>query len=85
VGGELDRRLRLVLGRHAIYTGLVAAMFALAAIKASLAAILGAILMTLGLWLKARLEERFLRQKLDPQAYDAYAKRTPQRVPFLPT
>ena len=36
-----------------------------------------------GLYIKARLEERFLRQELGPQAYDAYAKRVPMLIPFV--
>jgi protein-S-isoprenylcysteine O-methyltransferase Ste14 len=72
--------------RHPIYTGLIAAAFALAAIKASPAAILGAALITAGWWLKARTEEAFLRQGLSPEArgaYDAYRTRVPMLVPRL--
>jgi len=41
--------------------------------------------MTLGFWLKARLEERFLSQELGEAAYADYRRRTPMLVPFWPT
>jgi protein-S-isoprenylcysteine O-methyltransferase Ste14 len=40
--------------------------------------------MTLAFWIKARLEERFLREQLGPEAYDAYRRRTPMLLPFGP-
>ena len=52
--------------------------------KATPAAFLGAGLMTAGFWLKAEIEEAFLRRELGPQAYDAYRKRVPMLVPFFP-
>jgi protein-S-isoprenylcysteine O-methyltransferase Ste14 len=72
------------LVRHPIYTGLIAAAFALAADKASPVAFLGAVLVAAGWWLKARTEEAFLRQELGPDLYDAYRKRVPMLVPFFP-
>ena len=38
-------------------------------------------LMTLGLWLKARLEEEFLMRELGAAAYGDYKARTPMLVP----
>jgi protein-S-isoprenylcysteine O-methyltransferase Ste14 len=70
--------------RHPIYTGLIVAIFATAALSGALTAIVGAVLMTLGFWIKARLEERFLRGQLGPEAYDAYRRRTPMLLPFGP-
>jgi protein-S-isoprenylcysteine O-methyltransferase Ste14 len=72
------------LVRHPIYTGLIAAAFAMAAIKATPIALAGAAIMTFGYWLKAKMEEGFLRQELGAEAYDAYRKRTPMLVPFSP-
>jgi protein-S-isoprenylcysteine O-methyltransferase Ste14 len=72
------------LVRHPIYTGVVAAAFATAAIRGIPVALFGAILMTLGFVIKARLEERFLREQLGPDAYDAYRRRTPMLIPFGP-
>jgi protein-S-isoprenylcysteine O-methyltransferase Ste14 len=40
--------------------------------------------MTLGFWLKARLEEGFLRAELGTQTYDAYRGRVPMLAPFWP-
>jgi protein-S-isoprenylcysteine O-methyltransferase Ste14 len=71
--------------RHPIYTGLIAALWATAILKANAIAILGALLMTFGFWLKARLEERFLREQLGAEAYDSYRRRVPMLAPFGPT
>jgi protein-S-isoprenylcysteine O-methyltransferase Ste14 len=70
------------LVRHPIYTALIAAGFILAAEIGTLAAIVGASLMTLGWWMKARVEERFLTRELGP-AYEAYRRRTAMLIPFL--
>ena len=40
-------------------------------------------LMTLGWYIKARLEERFLSDELGAEAYEAYARRVPMLVPFM--
>jgi protein-S-isoprenylcysteine O-methyltransferase Ste14 len=69
--------------RHPIYTGIIGASFATAAAEGTLTAVIGAALMTLGWYMKARLEERFLREELGAQAYDAYARKTAMLVPFL--
>ena len=45
--------------------------------------LLGAGLMTLGLFVKAKVEERFLRAELGRETYDAYAKRVPMLLPFV--
>jgi protein-S-isoprenylcysteine O-methyltransferase Ste14 len=44
----------------------------------------GAVLMAVGFWLKARLEERFLGQEL-AATYPDYRRRTPMLVPFWPS
>jgi protein-S-isoprenylcysteine O-methyltransferase Ste14 len=67
--------------RHPIYTGLIAAAFATAAIRATPWALLGAALFSLGFALKARVEERFLENELG--GYDAYRGRVRMIVPFL--
>ena len=70
--------------RHPIYTGLLLAVYATAAAKGTILGLIGALLITLGLWMKARLEERWLREELDPGAYDDYRGKVPMLVPFGP-
>jgi protein-S-isoprenylcysteine O-methyltransferase Ste14 len=70
------------LARHPIYTGIIAASFTLAIELGTAAALIGAAVMTLGWWMKAREEERFLSRELGP-AYDDYRRRTPMLIPFL--
>lgn len=70
--------------RHPIYTGLLLAVYATAAAKGTIPGVLGALLVTVGLWMKAGLEERWLRAELDPGAYDDYRGRVPMLVPFGP-
>jgi protein-S-isoprenylcysteine O-methyltransferase Ste14 len=70
--------------RHPIYTGILLAGYATAAIKGTVLGIAGVAIITLGLWMKARLEERFLRQELGEGAYDAYRARVPMLLPFGP-
>lgn len=67
--------------RHPIYTGMLVAAFALAAVKGLVAGVAGSVLITFGFWIKARLEERFLRDALGTDVYDAYRARTPMLVP----
>jgi len=70
------------LVRHPIYTGLISAGFLLAVEIGTGFALAGASILTLGWWMKARVEERFLTEELGP-AYDAYRRRTAMLVPFL--
>jgi len=70
--------------RHPIYTGILLAAVATVVVTGSLHAILGAVCLIIGYWLKARLEERFLRAELGAEAYDSYRRRVPMLVPFGP-
>ena len=70
--------------RHPIYTGVIAAIFATAILKGDLPGLVGAVVMTFGFWLKARLEERFLREQLGAAAYDSYRRKVPMLLPFGP-
>jgi protein-S-isoprenylcysteine O-methyltransferase Ste14 len=72
------------LVRHPIYTGLIFAIWTTAAAQATAAGLLGAALITFGLWLKARAEERFLTAELGADAYGTYRRRVPMLIPFLP-
>ncbi len=69
--------------RHPIYTGIILAALALAIVKGTVFAVAGALLATLGFWIKARLEEGFLREQLGAEAYEAYRRRVPMLVPLL--
>jgi protein-S-isoprenylcysteine O-methyltransferase Ste14 len=71
--------------RHPIYTGILLAVLATALVKGTVLALVGAAIITLGLWMKATLEEGWLRQELGADAYDAYRRRVPMLVPFGPT
>jgi protein-S-isoprenylcysteine O-methyltransferase Ste14 len=70
------------LVRHPIYTGLIGATLATAAAPGTATAVVGWALVTLGLWLKARVEERFLVDELGSESYGAYQRRVPMLVPF---
>jgi protein-S-isoprenylcysteine O-methyltransferase Ste14 len=69
--------------RHPIYTGILLSAFATAIEQATPPAVAGALLLLFGFWIKARLEENFLRSELGADAYDAYARRTAMLVPFV--
>ena len=69
--------------RHPIYTGITLASFATAAERGSVFAFAGAAILTLSWYVKARLEEEFLREKLGKEQYDAYARRVPMLIPFV--
>lgn len=71
--------------RHPIYTGIILAAVATAVVRGTASGLLGAGSMILSCYIKARLEERFLRAELGPDAYAAYARRVPMLVPFTRT
>ena len=71
------------LVRHPIYTGILLGSFAGAIQIGQAANLIGAVLISLGFWLKARLEERFLSVELG-DAYADYRRRTPMLIPFWP-
>jgi protein-S-isoprenylcysteine O-methyltransferase Ste14 len=68
--------------RHPIYTGLILSACATALMRGTVRACAGAALIVFGLWIKARLEEEFLRDELGEAAYGNYADRVPMLVPF---
>jgi protein-S-isoprenylcysteine O-methyltransferase Ste14 len=71
------------LVRHPIYTGIITASAAMAIEAGTPGGLLGLALVVLGFWIKARLEERFLRAELGAEAYDAYSRRTAMLFPRL--
>lgn len=70
------------LARHPIYTGFIAASWCYALIETHPSALFGAMVLTLVMAVKAKEEERFLRQELGAAAYDAYAVRTRMLLPI---
>jgi len=70
--------------RHPIYTGIMLACAATAAQLGTALAVAGVLVLWVGFWIKARLEERFLRGQLGEGAYDAYRRKVPMLVPFGP-
>jgi len=62
---------------------LIAAILASAVVEATLTALIGVALVVLGLWVKARAEERFLSGELGADAYETYRRRVPMLVPRL--
>lgn len=73
------------LVRHPIYTGILAALLAMALLRGTMVALIGVAISSLGFVLKCRLEEGFLRSELGAEDYDAYRRRTPMLIPFSPT
>ena len=67
-----------------IYTGIILATVALAVVKGTAYAAAGALLVIIGFWIKARLEEGFLRKQLGAETYDDYCRRVPMLIPFAP-
>lgn len=69
------------LVRHPIYTGLIVAAVATAALTAKPTSIAAVVLIVAGFGIKAGLEERFLRAELGENAYREYRRRTGMLVP----
>jgi protein-S-isoprenylcysteine O-methyltransferase Ste14 len=88
VGRTEDHRIvdtgPFAIVRHPIYTAIIAAAFLLAIELGTIPAVAGAVLFLLAFWMKARLEEGFLRTELGAAAYDSYRRRVPMLIPFTP-
>ena len=69
--------------RHPIYTGIIVASIATAVLRGTAAAWLGMALLTVSWYIKARMEEGFLREQLGAEQYGEYARRVPMLIPFL--
>jgi protein-S-isoprenylcysteine O-methyltransferase Ste14 len=70
------------LVRHPIYSGLLLAIAATMIAKGTLIGVTGAILIGASFYMKARLEERFLRQELGAATYERYSSRVSMLIPF---
>jgi protein-S-isoprenylcysteine O-methyltransferase Ste14 len=73
------------LVRHPIYTGILIAVYATAAVKGTVLGLVGAAIITAGAFMKARLEEDWLVRELEADAYARYRRRVPMLLPFGPT
>jgi len=71
------------LVRHPIYTGLLLAALGTAVAKGTVLGVAGAVVLALGMWLKARAEEAWLSKELGPDAYNEYRSRVPMLIPLL--
>ncbi|HEX3430436.1 MAG TPA: isoprenylcysteine carboxylmethyltransferase family protein [Rhizomicrobium sp.] len=71
------------LVRHPIYTGIMFAALTTALMRATPFALLGFALVVAGLAMIASVEERFLRQQLGAESYDAYSRRVPMLIPMV--
>ena len=70
------------LVRHSIYAGLLLSLLATAVAKGTILGIGGFTILLIGVWLKARLEERWLTEELGADAYGNYRRRVPMLLPF---
>ncbi len=59
--------------RHPIYTAIIAAAFLLAIAQGTAEGLAGAVLFLIAFWLKARIEENFLRAELGTEPYTPIA------------
>lgn len=66
--------------RHPIYTGIALGMFGSAINRGYLMGLIGAGLVLLGFYIKARKEESFLREEFGPQ-FEAHARQTGMFLP----
>jgi protein-S-isoprenylcysteine O-methyltransferase Ste14 len=70
------------LVRHPIYAGVIFSALMTALLRTTPAALLGWALLAVGFARVAALEERFLREQLGADAYDAYSARVPMLIPL---
>ncbi len=70
--------------RHPMYTGAFVSIIATAIAKGSIPALVGMVMIVVGFWIKARIEERWLAAELDHDAYQAYRRKVPMLIPFMP-
>ncbi|MGB0123578.1 MAG: isoprenylcysteine carboxylmethyltransferase family protein [Silvibacterium sp.] len=79
---ELILRGPYAIVRHPIYTGLLTGMLGTAIIYGLARCFMGVFVCGVALWLKLRIEERFMAQQFGQQ-YAQYRQRTRALVPFL--
>ena len=82
VGHELIRTGPYAWVRHPIYSGLLLAALGTAIGKAQLRGFVGLVIIAVGLWIKTRIEERFMSKTFGSE-YDEYRRSTGALVPRL--
>jgi len=68
--------------RHPIYSGLLLALAGTVMAVAQLRAVLGFVPITISLWYKLRLEEKWMREQFG-EKYEAYSSRVSALVPYV--
>lgn len=68
--------------RHPIYTGLLLSLLATAVAKGTIPGVMGFIVIAIGIYMKAQLEERWLTEELGADAYSSYRQRVPMLLPI---
>ncbi|MGC1781547.1 MAG: isoprenylcysteine carboxylmethyltransferase family protein [Acidobacteriaceae bacterium] len=68
--------------RHPIYTGILLALLGTALVGGSFANLVAAALVTLALWWKLRIEERFMLETFGEQ-YTSYRQRVKALIPYV--
>jgi protein-S-isoprenylcysteine O-methyltransferase Ste14 len=79
---QLIRRGPYAFARHPIYTGILTALLGSTIALGQVRHVLGWLIVAVGLWLKSRVEERWLTQEFGA-AYENYRREVPALVPFL--
>ncbi|WP_395646830.1 methyltransferase family protein [Terricaulis sp.] len=69
--------------RHPVYAGLLLAALAMALESGRIEAVVGALLLTLSLSMRAKVEERILRRDVGDADYTRYRARVPMLIPGL--
>jgi protein-S-isoprenylcysteine O-methyltransferase Ste14 len=70
------------LTRHPIYTGLLIGFLGTMVVIGEVRGLVALVLVTTALWLKMRLEERWMREQFG-EHYEAYSRRTAALIPGL--
>lgn len=68
--------------RHPIYTGILVGLLGTAFVGGTYASLFAVAMAALSLWLKLRIEERFMRETFGDQ-YTTYSKRVKALVPYV--
>jgi protein-S-isoprenylcysteine O-methyltransferase Ste14 len=79
---ELIRSGPYAVVRHPIYTGMLAALLGTSIAVGTWRALIGLAVMFIGLFIKIRIEERFMAEQFG-EAYARYRTEVPALIPFL--